>query len=47
MRLHRDGLAAAVLDVDLEVVLEVPPDAGQVLDEVDPEAAQVVPVPNP
>ena len=30
--LHRDRLRAGVLDVDLEVVLEVLPDAGQVRD---------------
>jgi hypothetical protein len=30
-----------VLDVDLEVVLEVPADAGQVPDRLDAEAAQV------
>ena len=36
-RLHRDGLRGAVLDVDLEVVLEVRADAGQVRHHVDPE----------
>ena len=41
------GLAAAVLDVDLEVVLEVLPDAGQVLDDLDPEPRRMVAVPDP
>ena len=40
-RLHRDWLRALVLDVDLEVVLEVLADAGQVVDDVDPEGSQL------
>src|ERR1019366_10469333 len=34
-RLHREGLEALVLEVDLEVVLEVPPDRRQVVHDVD------------
>ena len=38
----RDRLLGGVLDVDLEVVLEVLADAGQVVDHVDPERRQVL-----
>jgi hypothetical protein len=41
-RRDRDGLRGAVLDVDLEVVLEVLADPRQVVDDVDPERAQLV-----
>jgi hypothetical protein len=41
-RLHRDRLGGRVLDVDLEVVLEVGPDAGQVGGDVDAQLAQMV-----
>ena len=40
--LHRHRLRAGVLDVDLEVVLQVLPDAGQVGADVDAEPAQLV-----
>ena len=40
-RLHRDGLEAPVLDVDLEVVLEVGTDARQVGHDGDAEVLQV------
>src|SRR5207342_3913675 len=40
-RLHRHRLGGGVLDVDLEVVLEMVTDAGQVLDDVDPEGGQL------
>ena len=40
-RLHRDRLEALVLDVDLEVVLEVLADAGQVGHDRDAEGFQV------
>ena len=39
-RRDRDGLRGGVLDVDLEVVLQVLADAGQVVDDVDPETAE-------
>jgi hypothetical protein len=38
----RDRLRARVLDVDLEVVLQVLADAGQVVHDVDAERAQLV-----
>ena len=41
-RLHRDGLRAGVLDVDLEVVLEVPADAGQLVPRLDADCAEVL-----
>ncbi len=40
-RLHRDRLRALVLDVDLEMVLEVLADAGQVVDDRDPDGLQL------
>ncbi len=47
-RLHRHGLEAPELDVDLEVVLEVLPDARQVGHDRDPEAlAGRPPAPTP
>ena len=41
-RRHRDRLLGRVLDVDLEVVLEVRADTGQVGDDVDPELPQIL-----
>jgi hypothetical protein len=41
-RLHRDRLLGGVLDVDLEVVLQVLADAGQVVHDVDAERLEVV-----
>ena len=38
---HRHGLGARVLDVDLEVVLQVLPHAGQVVHDVDPDRPKV------
>ena len=45
--LHRDRLRAGVLDVDLEVVLEVLADAGQVVDDVTPSASSSAALPTP
>src|SRR5699024_9543677 len=39
--LHRHGLRARVLDVDLEMVLEVLADARQVVDDVDAERLEL------
>ena len=47
-RRHRDGLLGPVLDVDLEVVLQVLADAGQVVHDVDaraPRARSALPTP--
>ena len=40
-RRDRDGLLGAVLDVDLEVVLQVLADAREVVDDVDPERLEL------
>ena len=46
-RLHRHRLERLVLDVDLEVVLQVRPDPGQVGDDRDAEGAEIVGPPHP
>ena len=41
-RSHRDRLPAGVLDVDLQVVLQVLPDSGEVVHDVDAQSLQLV-----